>query len=92
MRSDWRLLNPALIHVEGATMKTNLHAELTKTKAGRAIAILNGFPGGNDAMLDAKQIRTLIDCLVKVADALEAGKSGEIEQQYSLDYRLDVAD
>lgn len=67
-------------------MKKQLHAELTRSDSGQALAILNGFPGGHDATMNAQQLRALASCLVKVAEALDAGASGEIEQVYSCDY------
>ncbi len=66
-------------------MIKELYAELAKTTKGASVAVLSGLPG-NDAVMDVKQLRALAVCLVKVADALDAGGCGELEQQYTCDF------
>ncbi len=66
-------------------MIKEFHAELTKTTKGASVAVLSGLPG-NDAVMSPEQLRALATCLVKVADALDAGDSRDLEQHYTCDF------
>ena len=73
-------------------MKRTLHCEITCSRSGAGLVVLNGLPAYHDVTMTPKQLKQLADILGRLADTAERGGVGEIEQEYSVSDYTDVVD